>query len=124
MTDKLEEPPIDLDFTPLGDLDGDELVDHHEEVGKVVREGPFIEHDDWRERINERYVLAWLEIRRRAETQEPKCPHCGHRQWGVEAGELPVCQECHEYSPPEMESDIHDAWKAIRSEVSGNYERR
>lgn len=112
------EPPMDLDFDPVGDLSGPVLVDQLRDLNRIVWEGPFIERDGWREAVNGRQTDVWMEIRRRADTDEPECPECAGQRWGASPGEPPACQECGRRVPSiDTEEAIFDAWSDMRSEV-------
>jgi tRNA(Ile2) C34 agmatinyltransferase TiaS len=117
MDARQEEPPIDLDFEPVEEVDGGTLVEQQSELIELLYDGYSPHVYDWHEDVHERQREVWREIRERAESEEPECPECGAQQWAQSPGDPAYCRECgHEARAP-RENAIHKAWDAIKKEV-------
>jgi predicted RNA-binding Zn-ribbon protein involved in translation (DUF1610 family) len=112
-----EEPPIDLDFQPVDESSGEELVEQHSELAGHIHPGYQPHIHNWHETVHERCDALWSEIRNRTETDEPPCPDCGGRRWGQAAGDPVHCRQCGHEGPAETENAVHEAWDAMISEV-------
>lgn len=113
------EAPIDLDFDPVEELSGDELVDQHRELLDALHDDYAPHIHDWHETAVSRQSEVWNEIRDRADTEEPECPDCDTRRWGQAPGDPATCAGCGREARPETEEAIHEAWEAMTDEVRG-----
>jgi tRNA(Ile2) C34 agmatinyltransferase TiaS len=108
-----------MDFEPVEDLSGAALVEQKRELAQVLYDGYTPHLNDWHEDIHIRHGEVWREIRRRAETQPPKCPDCGGRRWHQSPGDPVHCSQCDRETGVEMEEAVHEAWHAIIEDVGG-----
>lgn len=115
-----EEPPIELDFEPVEDLDGEKLVEQQSELVQQLWDSYQPHVHDWHEKVQMRQTKVWQEIRDRAETEEPECPECDSRHWGQSPGDPAYCSCCGYEAPGEVEEEIHEAWDAMREEVKAS----